>query len=687
MTEQEAGDTKNSNVPTATDNKVGGDMKDSVQAGVIENLNFIQYQEKADLFSYEVNEDERDEVRKYFVAPGNFEQAAKTLADNHVVVIFGIDTGSVYAGKRLLDERACSRIIHLNRERSMDSVGHADLVRGDGYLWALSEQGKAPFTGWEFDRFRHLIESADCRLVIFLNDIGQVPREAHRFCVELKDPNAVEIAEMAINRAWHECSGDPLAVLHEHFTGRLATGVPPEGALHAAELAMRVAEGSLSPENALDEFDSGFEAEIANMMDSSWSTMEYSMMLTVAILQNEPFDKVVREARKLDDQIRLDQLPEDKKLRPRQAFVKPNDQLLKSIRAKIDVRDNPLHKGLKVNTVKFVRKGWAESVLCHIWQQFHIDHNLLLGWICDPGISGRNFSTSVWAIYTLITQIPASDRLSELDRVAAKGGIRSRQISAAVLDRLQEEPSFRILVQQALTEWVSSDSPNRKCAALAFYGLRFERGELSALESVVEIARGKNRSVHNVATGTVLRLMQPQNRRTLVLHSVVSWGQEKADPRLDGLREVALDVGLYLFGLAPDARSLKLKFSLSDLVTNYPNECQLLMREIIQDYDYGSSAILALYDAVYWYNFPTVDAKFIEYANDALAILRLLTSRLDWWHRRPIVMILSRKFPDLRPQIRSLFAMARKIETDRNSDGVSFIDRFRDKIERVITRR
>lgn len=78
---------------------------------------------------------------------------------------------------------------------------------------------------------------------------------------------------------------------------------------------------------------------------------------TVALLQNEPFEVIVEEQRKLEDLVRAKELPEDKKLRPRRAFTKPNDHLLDMIQAGTELRDNPSHKDLKELTVQFKRHG------------------------------------------------------------------------------------------------------------------------------------------------------------------------------------------------------------------------------------------------------------------------------------------------------------------------------------------
>jgi hypothetical protein len=432
----------------STQNKVAGNMQESVQAGVVNTINYHAVHDKLDLFARQVNETELDDIRKWFLAPENFESAARLLTAGKVVVLLGPGSVRTSAGLRLLDDQTCARLVHLSPERSMRSVKREELRSGDGYLWDLSEQGARPFKRWEFDRVRQFVEeTGDCRLVVVLNDGGQVPPEVAGLCVELKPPDAVTLAEAAIDRAWSG-TGEaeiPRRIFGEGFTGLLTPDASPERALFAADLAVRVARGELTIDSAMCGFEEGFGREVAGFMNESWRSVEHTLMFTVALLQDEPIDEVVDEAYNLNDLVRRKQLKEGKKLRPRRAFVKPNDELLRVIGARTEMRDNPSHLGLTVETVQFVHRGWAEAVLCRIWQHYHVDHDLLLKWMCGQRMSTRHFKASVWALCTLITQVAAGDRLRELHRLAGWRGFQNWALAAVTLARLDDRPGFQNL--------------------------------------------------------------------------------------------------------------------------------------------------------------------------------------------------------------------------------------------------
>lgn len=648
-----------------TRNTVTGDLKDSLQAGVVNTINYYKAHDKVDLFACQVNDTELDEVRKQFLPPENFERAERILTANHVVLLLGVGAGRTFAGRRLLDGQACARIVHLSPERSMGSVDDGDLYPGDGYLWDLSEQGARPFKGWQFERIRQLVrQTADSRLVIVLNGRSQVPSDADGLCVELRPPSAVALAESAID---HNCSGsadEPRRILAEEFAGLLSLDAPPEQALLAADLVIQVADGMLSVDGAKRDFEQGFSREVAETMADSWQSIEYTLMFTIALLQNEPFDEVINEARNLDDLVRRKQLREGKKLRPRRAFAKPNDRLLQTIGARTDMRDNPSHPGLKVETVRFARRGWAEAVLCRIWQYYHVDHDELIRWMCGPRMSERHFGASVWALCTLIRQVPAGDRLRELHRLVRRGRLQSWRLAAATLVRLEDEHGFRGLVGQALADWSKSDVAYEKCAAVVYHGYRFDRSEpRSTMAKIAEIAREKMPSVHDTAVGTVLRLMMSAEQPDVVLRSVIGWAEDKKSARdNDGLTSVALDIGVYLLRLTSAARSLELDLDPVDIAARQPRECRQLVDRIVDDEYYGQLCIRHLLDLTEWHQFIGEDAAAREDVTELVRIARLLVPDLRRRRRYRAVRRLCRRYPAWRRQLRRIFRIADRAE-------------------------
>lgn len=678
MTEPAANEAAPTPDPTEADgrtnNKVAGNMQNSVQTGMVDTINYYGAHAKASLFARQVNDAELRQIRKQFRAPENFDSAEHVLTTKKAVVLIGPGSGRTFAGLRLLADQACTRLVHLSPERQMGDVDDDELRPGDGYLWDLSEQGTQPFKGWQINRVRQqVMRTHDCRLVIVLNDRTQVAPQADDLCVELKPPNAVTLAASAIDREW---SGDGVEsaqrILADVFAELLHMGASPEQAQFAADLAIRVARGELTVEDGRKEFDAGFDREVANIMSDSWETIEYTLMFAVALLQDEPFDEVVEQARSLDDSVRQKQLKEGKKLRPRQAFVKPNDELIRMVRARTDMRDNPSHPGLTVETVHFARRGWAAAVLCRIWQHYHVDRDLLLEWMCGPDMSRRHFSASVWALYTLITQVPAGDRLRELHRLAARRGFDSRRLAAATLARLDDTAGFEQLVQQALAEWVDGEVIYHKCAALVFYEYRFEQsGEQAVLDNIAEIARQPAASIRGTAAGVVLRLMTSQDRFEPVLRSVVGWvADEKSARRKDGLRPVAQLIGMYLLRMIEIDRRIKLELDPADVADRYPHECQRLVVQIMDDRLYGREVLNYLSDLTVWHDLVAVDETARQHATELVRITRLLAPGLRWWERRRTVSRLRRRYPTRRTDIRHVFRIARKAERTGLCGGV-----------------
>lgn len=648
----------------AMQNTVTGDLQDSVQAGVVGTINYYKVYDKVDLFARQVNDVELADVRTQFLSPENFEHAEHILKTNQVVLLLGVGAGRTFAGRRLLDGQACNRIVHLSPERSMGSVGEGDMRPGDGYLWDLSEQGARPFKGWQFARIRQFVQqTGHSRLVIVLNDRSQVPPDADGLWVELRPPNAVAVGEAAIDRDWSKGDDKPRRILVEEFANLLPPDAAPERALLAADLAMRVADG-LDLSEAKRDFEQGFGREVAEIMAESWDSMEYTLMFTVALLQNEPFDEVIAEAYNLDESVRRKELREGKKLRPRKAFAKPNDQLLRTIGARTDMRDNPSHPGLKVETVRFARRGWAEAVLCRIWRYYHVDHDELIHWMCGSRMSERHFGASVWALCTLISKVPAGDRLRELHRLVRRGRFYNWRLAAATLVRLEGERGFRDLVRQALAEWSTSDIAYEKCAAVVFYGYRFDRSDPQlAMAKIAEIAREKMPSVHDTTVGTVLRLMTSADQLKVVLRSVVAWVDDGKSARdKDGLRFAALEIGAYMLRLTSAARSLKLDLDPVDIAERYPDECRLLVERIMDDDHYSRDLIHELLVLAEWHQFIAEDKNARQDATELVRITRLLVSDLRWRGRHRVVAQLCRQHSTLRPQLRRIFRTAYKVE-------------------------
>lgn len=646
------------------DNNVGGDVTGSVVAGVVDTVQIFHRSTKVELFGRQVSEAELDNVRKQWQIPERFERAESVLAGGNVVVLAGVGTGRTFAAQRLLADRACTRIVHLNPERPMRSVEKADLVSGDGYVWDLSEQGAQAFRAADFEHVRQLIRGVgECWLVVLLDGRTQAPYAAEGLVVELLPPSALAVAEAEVDRRWSGETGDPHQVLMEDFRELLPADIAPEKALLAADLAMRVAEGDLTVAEAVEEFQVGFDRQIENIMADSWESIEFTLMFTIALLQNEPFDEVVALARELDDMVRTHELKAGKALRPRASFVKPHDQLLRTLRARIERRDNPRHKGLLVDTVEFDRTGWAEPVLCRIWQQYHVDHYLLLNWMCGPTMAKDHFGASVWALCTLITKVAAGNRLRELDHLVSRGGFSNFRLAAVTLARLEDEHGYRNLVAETLADWTEKPSSYRKCTTVIYHGQRFTRSDpWQVLAKIGEIGRDPALSVWNAVVGMMLGLMAIDTAG-IVLPTVVSWAADAKSVRdEDGLRPAALEIGVYALRLTPNTQKLRLDVDPVALAADHPGQCHRLAWQIAEDDLHGARLIRDLFRLTDWHGFVAEDETARENTAELLRIVRLLAPDLSWRRRRRVVARLCRRHPTLRQPIRRILRVARKAD-------------------------
>jgi hypothetical protein len=648
---------------TEVDNKVGGDQT-GTQAGVVHGdikttINYLK-DNQSELLARSVNNEELKDIREQFVPPADVDRAAKILRDSHVLVLVGVDCGRTFTGRRLLDDRGCARIVHLNRDRRVGSVQARELKSNDGYLWDLTEQGKRPFTGREFDDLAQIVRATPgCHLVLLLNDVDQMPAGSYPNCVALRAPDAIAVARKTIRRRLAE--QDTLAVkVLETDLAELLSNAPPYKAVHVADLAIRVADGTLTVEKAKQEISAGVDHAIAEIMVGEWKTIEFTMMLAIAVLEDEPFDEVVRRAKELDDLIRRSELPEDKKLRPRRAFIKPKDELLAAIHARTYERDHPIYPGLKMLTARFERHDWAAAALCRIWQQYHVDRDLLLEWMCGIGFT----DASVRALCTLITRVPAHNPLHELERLVMKGRWTGWHLAGRTLTVLEDDHGLRPLVERTLTDWVDSDSLRKMCAAAITYGLRFDQADPEdTFAQLGKIGRHQGRSIHIAVGAAMLHLLSKTDHLQLLLRTVVAWADDRRSVRdNDGLRAVGVDVGTYLLRLRPDDDLKDVDTNPAMLVADYPDECRRLIKRIIADPIFGPEALTVLHELTYWYPLLATDEQARVRAADLLRNARLLVPDLRWWRRSRAVAELCRALPAHRHEIRRIIRYARRVE-------------------------
>ncbi len=643
-------------VENKVENKVEGNAENLVQVGI---ATFLQEHDGPLLARY-VGENDVARVRDEFVSPGEFDRATRIVTEHCVVVLRGTGSGRDFAGQRLLVDRHCARIGYLNGQRTLGSVRRDDLRAGHGYVWNLSDQGVRPFGDVEFEHVAGLVTTTPgCHLVIVLGEGSLTPPAAMPYCVELKPPDATLVARRVISRERVESSDpDPMSVL-EKLSDLLPTGTSPERAVQAGELAVRVAGEGLPVGEAMAEFSNGFDHEVTARMDSSWSTMEYTMMLAVAVMQDRPFEEVVRRQRDLDERIRKAELPKDKELRPRRAFIKPNDQLLHVIGALTEERDNPIYEGEHELAVRFRRRGWAEPVLCRIWQHYHAEHDLLLDWMCTADVAA-----AVHAVHTIVTRVPTRGRTRELDHLVRGGVFGDWRIASATLARLADDEQFADLVRDMIEKWSESERAAARCAAIVYHHDRFEQvGQAEALRRMAAVGRDPRQWVHDTLVSTVLLLLCRRDWFDQVLAVVASWADDwQARPERDGLRPAALDIGMYLFRMKPEPRADRLGLDpVTVLAAGHPRECRRLLTAILADPGRRRAALSTLDRIGDWH--PSLrDDRVTARVAGVRALIALLAPDLHWWPRHRATVRICWGRNSERPFVRRMLRAARRME-------------------------
>jgi hypothetical protein len=562
----------------------------------------------------------------------------------------------------LLTDRGHSEISWLDPDRPMRSINDDDLEPAYGYLWDLGGSGNSePFTGGAFTHIRGLVASTPgCHLVIVLDDASQVPPDAGSMRVDLGAPDPIVIAEGVISRSPGIDCDAALTALHAELAELVIVGTPPEKAHYAAKLAVRVAAGELDPATAQREFHEGLDRDLAHLVDEQWSSMEYTMLCAVALLQDEPFEDVIKAQRDLDDRVRESELPAGKSLRPRRKFIRPNDRLLAAIGATTEYRDNPSHPGLRIRTVRFVRSSWADVALSRIWQNYHVDHRLLMDWMCDPLMVVGHFSSAVRTLTALIRHVPNRNRLGPLDILVTLGGAARWHVAAAAVARLEKTDDLGEIARETLDEWFTG-TPHRKCAAIVYHSRRFDLDPEDAMAKLTEIARDKSVSVHDVVVGTFLRHLMEPDHRDLVLRSMVSWLEDKRSLRKhDGLPSVALDIGRCALHLTNDRLVEKLLLKPLTLVSDYPNECRRLVRGILLDPKYGQEALQIMNRDATLYRYFAHEATSQADMERWARLLELLAPGLGIRQCRQLRSLIRMHQPEFTSEFRRIIRAARR---------------------------
>ncbi|MET0234795.1 MAG: hypothetical protein ABW224_09180 [Kibdelosporangium sp.] len=396
------------------------------------------------------------------------------------------------------------------------------------------------------------------------------------------------------------------------------------------------------------------------------------MLVSVAIFENQPYDKVAEHAYRLDNLIRTAELPADKQLKPLKVFTKPKKDLLRQIHATTVLRDHPTHSGLQEETIRFVRQDWADAALHHLWREYMTVQSLVLDWICAKDLLDHFPADCVNALCLVITRIPARYPLQMVDYLAARNAAGQRKLAAWVLVRLADVDGLDQIVADMLDTWAATGSPNRKATAVMTYALRFSESDpRKALDQLVSICRSTTSArVRWTAFHSVLYMLaEASDSRPIVFETLRTWVQASGrDGKADGPRIVGLAVGMWVTGFFPNPE--KIYVTATDLAENHADDIGFLAEKVLWDREYGATALNRLFALANTADYdrsmrsqpnlnPSAEPPADSAGDELVRILTLITPDLRWWARRRKVASLCGRHPTRRKQIRWIFKTAR----------------------------
>ncbi|MCG8916926.1 hypothetical protein L6E12_14115 [Actinokineospora sp. PR83] len=628
--------------PGTTTNKINGNVTDGVQAHTINGDVAIIGSGigREDLVVRYSTKSELAEVATRFTRPGGFTAAAHALGTG-VVLICGRGTGRSYAARRLLVDRGVATMADLNPERSLSSIRGSELAADHGYVWDLREAGAKPFTDNAFVHCLEVVRAAGCLLVIILDHPLQSCAAAADRTVPLSAPPALDVATALVDTEDAEAA---VIVLREDLAEELASA-PPERAVRAADLAVRVSRGEVSATDALADLRGGADVAVSQWFEGR-SVREHAEALAVALLEHEPVDEVLLLARDLDKRIQDAELPESGFPTPAPVFDKTKGQLLKAIHATSVLRDHPRYPGLREETVRFERQDWAPAVLRHVWREYPAAHPVLTEWMRDPELVHRFPESIRRALCLLVAMVPAHEPLRPLSELADRPWVKHRDLAASTLSHLVDVPGMGPLVKQALTQWWSGRAHQMSTVALFWSTPAGSRDLDRALAWLTETAKSSKPSVQSAVIASVLRLMRQPEHRAAVVATVLHWSA--ASTARGDTRPVSLRLALYFTGFTASAW-----FDSTTFLTEFPAEARVLLRRALRDRKFGERAVLHLLDLADNAHRRKKDAR-----TRLLAALSLVTDDLGWRNRRLLVHQLSYPNPALRSRVRAMLRLA-----------------------------
>jgi hypothetical protein len=602
---------------------------------------------EAELRARYASPEEVEEAQQLFIAPGGFTTALATLQAHHVVVLCGKGTGRTHTARRLLaHELGLATFSYLNRARPLDRLQPEELDEHAGYLLDVSGTNDRPITDWAFNHALSVMRQAGCLLVILLDHREQTPVAAASQSLVLEAPAPVEVAQAAL-RLRADVDEALLHIVKIDLAPALE-GASPDKAMFAARLAVQVHEKKLDLTEALTKLQEEATDAVARWFEKL-DVRGHAYSFAVALLENHPYEHVLRRGWDLDERIREAGLPLDRNLRPRGLLEQPKIKLLRDIAATTEIRKHPTIEGQTEETIRFERQDWSAAVFTHVWQQYPAARDILRDWMSDD-VSEEARDAFVRAIYAIVTTVPAREPLALVEHLASEQNVGRRTVAAKALVLLTENDRMRGPAEQAMREWVKQGRAYRLWTVARVYATPApHRPPHVVLEMFTEIGKSPRITPQNAVVAGVLPLLADPGTRRMALDTAVSWTARKY--RTTGLNTIALALGLWVTGFYDQSKKLSVTLS-----TVHPEQVAALLEHVLYDDMFGPHLLRHLADLAMSATWDSKDAA--ELVRFAL----LISPQLSWWGRRGAVRRLRRQHPYLRADIRRIFRVARRVQ-------------------------
>lgn len=604
--------------------------------------------DKVDLIVRYAAPQDIEDVRSEFVDPGGFATAAGILRRESVVVLCGEGTGRTFTARRMLvSELGMTKIADMNRSRSLGSIREHELEPGTALVLDLRGTRDRSFTDLDFTQCLRVVKDAACRLVILLDHLFQTPGSASKHAVALTAPPAVDVALATLRRRGH-VDGTVQLTIKEDLASALE-GASPDKAVRAADLAVRVHEEGLDVAEAISEL----KEEVTDAVARHFEELDvrgHAYSFAVAVLENQPVEYVWQRALALYQDIRKARLPEDGKLRPVCVLIQSEDQTLREIRARIEVRAHPKHKDFQERTIRFERHDWARGVFMHMWRQYPAAQEILRDWMCEEATAISFQEESVKAVCDVVRNVPAHEPLAIIWNLASQRLYGRRALAARAVEVLMDDDVVRPLLEKTIEKWTKYGNAYEEWTVARIYSSEYGRRDLTAsLAKLTEIGKSDKYTPQNAVVFGVLSMLATKEIRGIALDTVVSWTGAKY--RRTGLQPITLALGLWVIGFYKHSRDYFTEFAKA-----FPKQVKELFKHVLADPEFGELLLEHLSQLA-------VHARWDEAkAAELVRLTRLIAPDLAWWRRRDAVEAVCFQHPIKQSEIRRIFRIARKVQ-------------------------